>query len=61
MVAQKQWGKMVSVQGTEIKYVPLEEALDYLKSVPQERWEEAAVLFGTAKPRRFSKLAEHSY
>ena len=46
MVAQKQWGKMVSVQGTEIKYVPLEEALDGLKSVPQERWEEAAVLFG---------------
>ena len=38
MVAQKQWGKMVSVQGTEIKYVPLEEALDGLKSVPQERW-----------------------
>ena len=46
MVAQKQWGKMVSVQGTEIKYVPLEEALDGLKSVPQERWDEAAVLFG---------------
>jgi len=46
MVAQKQWGKMVSVQGTEIKYVPLEEALDALKTVPQERWEQAAVLFG---------------
>ena len=46
MVAQKQWGKMVSVQGTEVKYVPLEEALDGLKSVPQERWDEASVLFG---------------
>ena len=46
MVAQKQWGKMVSVQGTVVKYVPLEEALDGLKSVPQERWDEASVLFG---------------
>lgn len=37
---------MVSVQGTVVKYVPLEEALDGLKSVPQERWDEASVLFG---------------
>ena len=46
MVHEKKWGMMVSVQGTEIKYVPLEEALDGLKAVPRERWDEAAVLFG---------------
>ncbi len=46
MVSQKLWGKMVSLQATNIVYVPLEEALDGLKTVPQERWDEAAVLFG---------------
>ena len=46
MVAQKEWGKMVSVQGTVVKHVPLEEALDGLKVVPRDRWDEASVLFG---------------
>ncbi len=46
MVHDKEWGKMVALQGTEINRVDLSVALDGLKSVPQERWDEARVLFG---------------
>ena len=46
MVTDKEWGKMVSLQGTDIKRVDLSVALDGLKTVPQERWDEAKVLFG---------------
>ena len=46
MVHDKEWGKMVALQGTDIKRVDLSVALDGLKTVPQERWEEAKVLFG---------------
>lgn len=46
MVNQKQWGKMAALQSTEIKFVPFEEALDGLKKVPKERWDEAAIFFG---------------
>lgn len=41
-----EWGRMVSLRGTEIITVPFDDALDRLKTVPQHRWEEAAVLFG---------------
>lgn len=46
MVREKQWGKMVALQATDINVVPLEEALSGLKTVPRERWEEAAIFFG---------------
>lgn len=40
------WGTMVSLRGTEIVTVGLEEALGLLKTVPEGRYQEAAVLFG---------------
>ncbi len=42
----KQWGHMVSVRGTDIVMVNLSEAVGSLKTVPTERYEEAALLFG---------------
>lgn len=41
-----QWGHMVSVRGTDIVVVNLTEAVGSLKTVPDERYEEAALLFG---------------
>lgn len=47
LVHDKDWGKMVSLHGTEIKRIDFHEALDAgLKAVPQSRWDEARVLFG---------------
>lgn len=40
------FGRMVSLRGTDIVEVPLTEAIDSVKRVPQHRWEEARVLFG---------------
>jgi len=40
------WGRMVALRGTQIVHVPFEDALGRLKVVPQNRYEEAAVLFG---------------
>lgn len=40
------WGTMVSLRGTEIENVPFEAALGNLKTVPQHRYDEAAILFG---------------
>lgn len=40
------WGQMVALRGTDIVYVPFEAALGSLKTVPQERYDEAALLFG---------------
>jgi ATP-dependent phosphofructokinase / diphosphate-dependent phosphofructokinase len=40
------WGRMVSLTGTAITIVPLADALGRLKTVPQERYDEAAILFG---------------
>ncbi len=45
-VVEGHWGRMVALQGTEIVHVPFEEALGRLKTVPDERYEEARVLFG---------------
>lgn len=42
----EQWGKMASLKGTEIVAVEMASAVDSLKSVPLQRWEEAQVLFG---------------
>jgi 6-phosphofructokinase 1 len=40
------WGRMVALRGTQIVHVPFEDALGRLKVVPQNRYDEAAVLFG---------------
>lgn len=40
------FGRMVALRGTEIVDVPLSEAIDSVKAVPEERWDEARVLFG---------------
>ncbi|WAB82408.1 6-phosphofructokinase [Microcella daejeonensis] len=40
------WGQMVALKGTEIVHVPFENALGKLKTVPQDRYDEAALLFG---------------
>jgi len=46
MVAEGDWGRMVSLRGTDIVRVPLAEAISSLKTVPQERYDQAAILFG---------------
>lgn len=45
-VVEEAWGSMVSLRGTDIVRVPFSEALGELKSVPEERFHEAALLFG---------------
>jgi len=42
----EKWGSMVALRGTNIIDVPFEEALGQLKTVPQERYDEARILFG---------------
>ncbi|NDK30629.1 6-phosphofructokinase [Nesterenkonia haasae] len=43
---EQAWGFMASLRGTEIVKVDLTAALDGLKTVPTERYDEAKVLFG---------------
>jgi phosphofructokinase-like protein len=45
-IVHERWGRMVSLSGTEITHVGLEEALGKLNTVPQSRYDEAAILFG---------------
>ena len=45
-VAAQKWGNTVALRGTEIRTVSLAEATERLKSVPAERYDEAAALFG---------------
>ncbi|WP_017591115.1 6-phosphofructokinase [Nocardiopsis potens] len=45
-VHDRDWGKMVALQGTDIVRVELAEATDELKTVPTERYAEAEVFFG---------------
>jgi ATP-dependent phosphofructokinase / diphosphate-dependent phosphofructokinase len=45
-VLEGHWGRMVALRGTQIVHVPFEDALGRLKTVPQSRYDEAAVLFG---------------
>ncbi len=40
------WGYMVALRGTDIVDVPFADALGKLKVVPQERYDEAKILFG---------------
>ncbi|MEV8157959.1 6-phosphofructokinase [Kocuria salsicia] len=46
MATEKQWGKMCALRGTDLVRVEFSEALDGLKVVPQDRYDEAKVLFG---------------
>ncbi|MDO9398394.1 MAG: 6-phosphofructokinase [Herbiconiux sp.] len=46
IVQSESWGQMVALKGTEIVTVGFEEALGKLKTVPQHRYDEAAMLFG---------------
>jgi ATP-dependent phosphofructokinase / diphosphate-dependent phosphofructokinase len=41
-----EWGKMTALRGTDIELVELSEAVDELKTVPRELYEEAEVFFG---------------
>ncbi len=41
-----QFGQMVALHGTNIELVPLSEATKQLKTVPVERYREAAAFFG---------------
>ena len=41
-----QWGKMTALRGTDIRLVDLKDAVDELKTVPKELYEEAEVFFG---------------
>lgn len=45
-VSTTHWGTMVSLRGTAIESIGFDSALGTLKTVPQERWDEARVLFG---------------
>jgi 6-phosphofructokinase len=45
-IVHERWGRMVSLSGTEITHVGFEEALGKLNTVPQSRYDEAAILFG---------------
>ena len=46
LVKAETWGHMVSLQGTEIKAVKLEEAVGGYKIVPEGRYEEARLFLG---------------
>ncbi|WP_334122535.1 6-phosphofructokinase, partial [Glutamicibacter sp.] len=45
-VNENAWGTMVALHGTKVLRVPLRAALNNLKRVPMDRYEEAAILFG---------------
>jgi ATP-dependent phosphofructokinase / diphosphate-dependent phosphofructokinase len=44
MVKAGEWGKMAAIQGTQVVSVDLEFAVNNLKTVPQEQWDEAISL-----------------
>jgi phosphofructokinase-like protein len=46
MILRERWGKMVALRGTDMIEVPFADALGQLKTVPQDRYDEARVLFG---------------
>ena len=46
LAVEQKWGYMVALRGTDIINVPFAEALGTLKTVPQERYDEAKILFG---------------
>jgi 6-phosphofructokinase 1 len=46
LVNNQEWGHMVALRGTDINTVDFSEALGALKTVPPERYDAAAMLFG---------------
>jgi 6-phosphofructokinase 1 len=46
LAIDEKWGHMVALRGTSITTVAFEDALGTLKRVPQERYDEASILFG---------------
>ena len=46
LAVEQKWGYMVALRGTDIINVPFADALGTLKTVPQERYDEAKILFG---------------
>ncbi|WAL41523.1 6-phosphofructokinase [Brevibacterium sp. BRM-1] len=46
LAANGSWGQMASLSGTDIVSVSMESAVDKLKLVPQQRWDEVQVLLG---------------
>ncbi|RUR01118.1 6-phosphofructokinase [Labedella endophytica] len=45
-IMREEWGTMVALRGTEVVNVPFEDAVGRLKTVPEDRYEEASILFG---------------
>ena len=45
-VVHERWGRMVSLRGTEVTHVSIDDALGKLNTVPQARYDEASILFG---------------
>ncbi|MFT4122675.1 MAG: ATP-dependent 6-phosphofructokinase [Microbacteriaceae bacterium] len=46
LAMSESWGHMVALRGTDITTVPFADALGALKTVPEDRYEEARLLFG---------------
>ena len=46
IATDRQWGTMCALRGTDVVRVDFSEALEGLKAVPEERYDEAKVLFG---------------
>jgi 6-phosphofructokinase 1 len=46
LVAAGAWDQMPALRGTNLERVPMSDALQSLKTVTQERYDEAAILFG---------------
>jgi len=46
LAVEQKWGYMVALRGTDIVNVSFADALGTLKTVPQERYDEAKILFG---------------
>lgn len=46
LINENKWGEMVALRGTDIVSINLSEALGDLKTVPDYRYQEAAMLFG---------------
>ncbi|WP_403021753.1 ATP-dependent 6-phosphofructokinase [Salinibacterium sp. GXW1014] len=46
LAREGKWGQMVALRGTDIATVPITEAVGRLNTVPEDRYEEAAMLFG---------------
>ena len=45
-VVHERWNRMVSLRGTEITHISIDDALGKLNTVPQARFDEASILFG---------------